>query len=80
MPKLKPLSGKDVIAIFQSFNFEIASRRGSHVKLRRIESGRKQTLTIPDHPELDKGTARAIYRQALRYISETELFRCFYSE
>jgi len=40
----------------------------------------KQTLTIPNHPELDKGTLKAIYRQALRYIPENELKIHFYSE
>jgi len=51
MAKLKRLSGKEVISLFQRFGFEIVGRKGSHVKLRRLESGVKQTLTIPDHPE-----------------------------
>jgi HicA toxin of bacterial toxin-antitoxin, len=55
--------------------------RGSHVKLRRILSdGAKQTLTIPAHSELDKGTLKAIYKQALRYVPEDELQPHFYSE
>jgi predicted RNA binding protein YcfA (HicA-like mRNA interferase family) len=41
MPKLKRLSGKEVITLFQRFGFEIAGRKGSHVKLRRLESGVK---------------------------------------
>ena len=81
MPKLKILSGKDVIKIFPSFGFELASRRGSHVKLRRIlPKGMKQTLTIPDHEELDSGTISAIYHQASRYITENDLRPHFYSE
>lgn len=81
MPRPKPLSGKKVIDVFSSFGFEIASGRGSHVKLRRITvDGGKQTLTIPNHAELDKGTIRAIYRQALRYIPEYELMPHFYFE
>jgi len=52
---------------------------GRHVKLRRILSdGTKQTLTIPLHEELDRGTLRAIYRQALRYIPEEKLKPHFY--
>ena len=54
MPKLKVLSSKDVIKIIESFDFEVVSQKGSHVKLRRILKGTKQTLTIPDHKELDK--------------------------
>ncbi|MEM3733903.1 MAG: type II toxin-antitoxin system HicA family toxin [Nitrososphaerales archaeon] len=79
MPKLKVLSGKDVVRIFSSFNFRVVSQKGSHVKLRRIlEDGTRQTLTIPIHKELDKGTLRAIFRQALRYIPEEALKPYFY--
>ncbi|NWF77215.1 MAG: type II toxin-antitoxin system HicA family toxin [Chloroflexi bacterium] len=80
MSKLKSLSGEDVVKIFSQFGFEIASQKGSHVKLKRVLSrGAKQTLTIPLHKELDKGTLRAIFRQASRYIPEEELRSCFYS-
>lgn len=79
MPKLKLLSGKEIIKIFSKFGFEIVSQRGSHVKLRRVlKDGTKQTLTIPAHHELDKGTIKAIFRQALRYISEEKLRPYFY--
>jgi len=79
MPKLRSLSGKEVIRIFLRFGFEIASQRGSHVKLRRfLPDGTKQTLTIPLHEDLDRGTIRAIFRQALRYIPEEELRPHFY--
>jgi predicted RNA binding protein YcfA (HicA-like mRNA interferase family) len=81
MPKLKSLSGEDVIRILSEFGFEISSQRGSHAKLRRVLSdGTKQTLTIPRHKELDKGTLGAIFRQALRYIPEEQLRLHFYSD
>jgi predicted RNA binding protein YcfA (HicA-like mRNA interferase family) len=79
MPRLKNLSGPDVVRIFGEFEFQIASQRGSHVKLRRVLSdGTRQTLTIPNHRELDTGTLRAIYRQALRYLTDEELRPQFY--
>jgi len=79
MPKLKSLSGDEVINILSHVGFKVISQRGSHVKLRRIlEEGTKQTLTIPRHRELDKGTLRAIFRQALRYIPEEKLKPYFY--
>jgi len=79
MPRLKTLSGRDVVKILSRFGFKVVSQRGSHVKLRRILSdGTKQTLTIPLHEELDMGTLRAIFRQALRYIPEEELKPHFY--
>lgn len=81
MSKLKNLSGKDVAKIFSQFEFKDISQKGSHVKLRRIlKDGTKQTLTIPLHKELDKGTLKAIFRQALRYIPEDKLKPLFYGE
>lgn len=80
-PKLKRLSGKEVISIFLKLGFTVYSQRGSHVKLRRTSSsGEKQTLTIVMHNELDIGTIRAILRQATRFIPEELLAREFYSE
>jgi len=80
MPKLKTLSGSEVIKILRSFAFEIQSQKGSHIKLSRlIATGEKQILIIPNHSEIDKGTLKAIYRQSLRYIPEVDLFQLFYS-
>jgi predicted RNA binding protein YcfA (HicA-like mRNA interferase family) len=63
MPKLKVLSGPDVIRIFSLLGFKVISQRGSHVKLRRLLTGGiQQTLTIPNHKELDRGTLVAIHR------------------
>lgn len=79
MPKLKVLSGQDVINIFISFGFSIANQKGSHVKLvRNSGEGMRQVLTIPDHHELDKGTLKAIYRQATRFIPESDLHKHIY--
>lgn len=80
-PKLKHLSGNDVIKIMGLFEFSVYSQKGSHVKLRRITGkGGKQTLTIPRHKEMDRGTLKAILRQASKYIPESELTAHFYSE
>ncbi len=79
MPKLKKLSGKEVISILILYGFEVIKQRGSHVKLRRVKENMKQTLLIPNHKEIDTGTLRAIVRQAGRYISLDELNKHFYS-
>jgi predicted RNA binding protein YcfA (HicA-like mRNA interferase family) len=61
MPRPKILSGADVVRIFALFGFEVASQRGSHIKLRRLlADGTRQTLTVPNHRELDRGTALGI--------------------
>ena len=81
MPKLRRLSGLEVVSIFQRFGFSIVSQRGSHVKLRRVnQAGEKQTLTVPNHHQLDTGTCHAIFRQARRYISSDELRPLFYTD
>lgn len=79
MPKLRRLSGKEVVAILAKFGFSGASQKGSHIKLKREREGHSQTLTVPAHAELDTGTLRAIVRQASRFISMEELQRSFYS-
>jgi predicted RNA binding protein YcfA (HicA-like mRNA interferase family) len=78
MPKWRVLSGHDVLRILASFGFERVSQRGSHVKVRRLlASGVRQALTVPLHSELDWGTLHTIFRQAARYIPETELYNHF---
>jgi len=79
-PKLRRLSGKEVIAIFKRFGFDVHSQRGSHVKLRRTSAGHRQTLTIVVHDELDLGTLQAIFRQTSRYVSADELRPHFFTD
>lgn len=79
-PKLRPLSGAEVVRVLESFGFTVIWQRGSHAKLRRVaDDGEKQTLTVPMHRELDTGTLRAIVRQASRYIAPDDLEPHFYT-
>jgi predicted RNA binding protein YcfA (HicA-like mRNA interferase family) len=81
MPKVKTLSGQDVLKIFAKFGFAKVDQEGSHVKIRRqLLAGGRQSLTVPLHDEIDKGTLKAIFRQALRYIPEVDLHPHFYSQ
>ena len=81
MPKLRSLSGKQVIQILEHFGFEVIRIRGSHHRLRRTVDDKNQFLTVPVHKNkpLKTGTLRAIYRQANTYISEDELKEYFYT-
>ncbi len=80
MSKLKILSGFDVVKVFGKFGFSIVVQKGSHIKLRRIiDNGIKQTLTIPKHKELSKGTLQSIYNQGLRYTPEMDLNKYFFN-
>lgn len=79
MPKLKILSGKDMIKIFNLLGFDVQSQKGSHIKLSRILNDAKQVLVVPNHSEIDTGTLKAIIRQASKYVSEAELVKHFYT-
>ena len=81
MSRLRVLSGGEVLKILGEFGFRDFAQRGSHIKLRRLSSsGRTQTLTVPNHDEIDRGTLHAIYRQALRYIPEPDLRSRFFTD
>jgi predicted RNA binding protein YcfA (HicA-like mRNA interferase family) len=80
-PRLRRLSARDVIAALGNFGFQVVATKGSHAKLRRLtEDHRRQTLTVPLHKDLDLGTIQAIYRQATRFIPETDLRAWFYDD
>jgi predicted RNA binding protein YcfA (HicA-like mRNA interferase family) len=76
-PRLRRLSGAGAIAALEHFGFVRVSQRGSHVKLKR---GDDETMTVPAHRELDRGTTAAIFRQATRYIAEADLRPHFYTD
>ena len=81
MPRLRVLSGREVLKILGEFGFQDFAQRGSHIKLRRtVSGGRNQTITVPNHTEIDRGTLHAIYRQACRLIPEPELRSRFFTE
>ena len=78
MPKLKILSGSEIIKIFLSFGFEIVNQKGGHIKIRRLKNSIKETLMILNHKQVDTGTTRAIMRQASKYIPLEILQKHFY--
>jgi predicted RNA binding protein YcfA (HicA-like mRNA interferase family) len=80
MPKIKSLDSQEIIKILESFGFTVTSQKGSHVKLTRKTSFQKQVLTIPNHKELKKGTVKAIFNQASRFVSSEELEKYFYTK
>lgn len=82
MPKLRRLSGKQVIAILERFGFEAIRVRGSHYQMRRIVNDQEQLITVPVHRNepLSIGTLRSIYRHACLYIPEPDLRPHFYTD
>lgn len=81
MPRLRSLSGRDVVRIVGGFGFCLVSTRGSHAKLARQRPGaHREVLTVPLHADLAPGTILAIYRQACRLIPESALRPFFYTD
>lgn len=57
MPKLPVVSGFELVKILtKHFGFRVLRQRGSHVTLTNDIS----FITVPLHPELDRGTLNAI--------------------
>lgn len=79
MPKLRVVSSKKLISAFESFGFVRAGQKGSHIKMQRFYSGAMQTLVIPNHISISKGTLKGIYSQALQYFSEKDIRHIFYT-
>ena len=82
MPKLRHLSGKEVIKILESFGFEIFSQKGSHVRLQRIIKGQEQRLLVAIHGSkaIKPATLKSIYRSAMQFVPEEELEKRFYTD
>ncbi len=79
-PRLRPLTGREVLKALTSLGFDVVSTLGSEAKLKRVLStGERQILTISIHQTLDLGTVRAIFRQASRLLQEEELRQLFFS-
>jgi len=82
MPKLRRLSGSDVVKILEQFGFTIIRIRGSHHVMRRVVDGETQTINVPVHSNrtLGPGMLKRIYRDSQRYIPEEDLRSHFYAE
>ena len=62
MTKLPRVSGQECIKAFSNIGFYIKRQEGSHIILRRDTPFAQ--LVVPNHRELDRGTLRAIIKQA----------------
>ena len=71
--KLPVVSGSETVAALSKIGFRVDKQSGSHILIRRIVSPHLR-LSVPNHPELAKGTLRTLIRQAGITVEEfTEL-------
>jgi predicted RNA binding protein YcfA (HicA-like mRNA interferase family) len=80
MPRKKVLSGDEIIKFLQQQGFEVASQKGSHVCMVRSISLGKQTVVVPRHTEIKKGTLNSIINSCRKYISAEEVQNFFFTK
>ncbi|MBM3747797.1 MAG: type II toxin-antitoxin system HicA family toxin [Acidobacteria bacterium] len=62
MPRLPVLRPREVVRAFERLSWEVARQRGSHVIL--TKPGSIASLSVPQHPEVARGTLRALMARA----------------
>jgi predicted RNA binding protein YcfA (HicA-like mRNA interferase family) len=68
LTKLPRVSGRECIDALTRAGFVVRRQQSSHIVLRRDEPFAQ--VVVPDHRELDRGTLRAILRQAGLTVEE----------
>ena len=68
MSLLPQISGRECVKALEQIGFYLKRRQGSHMVLRRDDPFAQ--VVVPDHKELDRGTLRAIIRQAGLSVDE----------
>ncbi|MBX7184817.1 MAG: type II toxin-antitoxin system HicA family toxin [Vicinamibacteria bacterium] len=68
MSELPQISGAELVRALEKLGFTLRRQQGSHMIMRRAEPF-AQTV-VPNHRQLDRGTLRAILRQANLTVDE----------
>ena len=68
MSKLARISGRECVKVLGRVGFYLKRQEGSHMILRRDDPFTQ--VVVPDHRELDRGTLRAVIRQAGLSVDE----------
>jgi predicted RNA binding protein YcfA (HicA-like mRNA interferase family) len=62
MPPIPLLRPREVIKTFEKFGWQVARQKGSHIIL--TKHGHIATLSIPNHPQVARGTLRSLIGKA----------------
>jgi predicted RNA binding protein YcfA (HicA-like mRNA interferase family) len=62
MSRLPVVSGRECVSVLEKAGFSFKRQEGSHIIMRRHTPFAQ--VVVPDHKVLDRGTLRAIMRQA----------------
>jgi predicted RNA binding protein YcfA (HicA-like mRNA interferase family) len=62
MPRVPLLRPQEVLKAFEKLGWQVARQRGSHIIL--TKKGHIATLSVPDHPQVARGTLRTLIARA----------------
>ncbi len=62
MPPVPVLKPREVVKTFERLGWEVIRQRGSHIIL--TKEGHIATLSVPNHPEVARGTLRSLIIKA----------------
>lgn len=66
-PALPVVSGRELVQALCRAGYSVRDQKGSHVHLRHPF---RRPLTVPDHPEVARGTLRVILKDAGLTVDE----------
>lgn len=58
MPKLPQVSARQVVKVLNKIGFKKVSQKGSHLKFQRKKANFIETVIVPNHKVIKKGTLR----------------------
>ena len=62
MPPIPLLRPREVVKTFEKFGWQVARQKGSHIIM--TKEGHIATLSIPNHPQVARGTLRSLISKA----------------
>lgn len=68
MPALPLCRPREVVRAFERLGWQIARQRGSHIVL--TKPGALVTFSVPDHPQVARGTLRTLIAKAGLTVEE----------
>lgn len=76
-PKLRQISGLDLVKALQKLGYEVVRQKGSHVRLRKTTAVGVHNITVPEHKTVAKGTLNDILTKVSLWnnISKEELIK-----
>ncbi len=79
MPRIRTISGKNLIKELFKIGFILERQTGSHVIIGKTCNGRYFTTVVPLHDPVAKGTLSNIYKDVAKMCTEKDVKSIFFS-